>query len=241
MGLCGGSRDVAAVTEGAPGTRGVGWLCRASGPPSGAELPRPPRVPSFPGPGWCRERPRHAVPSRSCLGGAGVQGPALTHTAWPWSCRRAHGSSSEVRFGAGKSRVSAARKPRLSHVVIGGVPLALIPGASLALFVPLLTGSHTQSPLSPVLFLFTCSSPTPGLSTLFLKPPKLPRPRPHRTGTQGARRPWVLYGSEGGRAGEVRAELCSPPPFRKALLPGTSPEGGGQWFYLPTTKTLTSR
>lgn len=125
MGLCGGSRDVAAVTEGAPGTRGVGWLCRASGPPSGAELPRPPRVPSFPGPGWCRERPRHAVPSWSCLGGAGVQGPALTHTAWPWSCRRAHGSSSEVRFGAGKSRVSAARKPRLSHVVIGGGP----PGA----------------------------------------------------------------------------------------------------------------
>lgn len=135
-------------------------------------------------------------------------------------------------------RLASPACPTLSS---GGVPLALIPGASLALFVPLLTGSHTQSPLSPVLFLFTCSSPTPGLSTLFPKPPKLPRPRPHRTRTQGARRPWVLYGSEGGRAGEVRAELCSPPPFRKALLPGTSPEGGGQWFYLPTTKTLTSR
>lgn len=109
------------------------------------------------------------------------------------------------------------------------------PRAHRGLFLPFLFLSdtcHVHSPLSPALFLVTRSSLTAG-------PPHCSRgfPGPDRT-ARGCSRVLGLP-REAGRRG-VDAPLCSPPSAQPSLSVPVLREGGCV-FYLPTTKTLTSR
>lgn len=133
--------------------------------------------------------------------------------------------------------------------VVRRIPAGLISRASfcpfLFLFLPV---SHTRSPpRSPSCSFSPAAPPRPPLCTWFLKLPHFPIPT---AGDQPAPKPWIFSGSAGRQqeGSGQRGLFCSPAPPPDTCLFGEalhslylSRGGGDSVFYLPTTKTLTSR